>query len=123
VAVKAIGAGQFGEVWLAKQAMKGGTPVMRAVKTLKAANANAADRQEFIREAECMFDFDHPNVTCIMGVAVQQPPWLTVLEFMEHGDLREVVISAARCASFDRSIHSRMPFSFTPLLRFKRACV
>jgi len=94
-AVKAIGAGQFGEVWLATQAVRGQpAPVMRAVKTLKAAAATAADRQEFVREAECMLDFDHDNVTRIMGVAVQQPPWLTVLEFMEHGDLREVVISA-----------------------------
>jgi hypothetical protein len=41
-----------------------------------------------------MLDFDHENVTCIVGVAVQQPPWLTVLEFMEHGDLRDVVMSA-----------------------------
>ena len=69
-------------------------PVMRAVKTLKAAAATATDRAEFVREAECMLDFDHPNVTCIVGVAVQQPPWLTVLEFMEHGDLHLVLISA-----------------------------
>jgi hypothetical protein len=30
---------------------------------------------------------------------------------------------AARCAVFDRISHSRVPLSFTPLLRLKRACV
>lgn len=50
---KKIGAGQFGEVWLAEQAMHGKKkkPVMRAVKTLKAAAASATDRAEFVREA------------------------------------------------------------------------
>lgn len=97
LATKVIGAGQFGEVWLAKQKIKtkaGDRQVMRAVKTLKGA-AGPNDRAEFVREAEVMLDFDHANVTCIVGVAVQQPPWLTVLEFMEHGDLRDVVMSAA----------------------------
>merc|ERR1712216_806311 len=42
------------------------------------------------REAEVMLNFDHDNVTRIIGVCVQQAPWLTVLEFMPYGDLKEV---------------------------------
>lgn len=90
-AVKAIGAGHFGEVWLATQAVRGvPAPVMRAVKTLK----SGGGRQEFIREAECMIGFDHANVNQIVGLAVQQPPWLYVFEYMEHGDVREFILSA-----------------------------
>jgi hypothetical protein len=29
-----------------------------------------------------MLDFDHPNLVRLVGVAVQQRPWLTVIEFM-----------------------------------------
>ena len=30
-----------------------------------------------------MLDFDHPNLVTLIGVAVQQRPWLCVLEYME----------------------------------------
>lgn len=43
---------------------------------------------EFLREAEIMIEFDHPNLVRLIGVAVQQRPWLCVLEYME--------VSAAR---------------------------
>jgi hypothetical protein len=42
---------------------------------------------------------DHDNVVKLVGVAVQQVPWLCVLEFQPFGDLREVVMSA-RCSGF-----------------------
>ena len=54
--------------------------VTRAVKMLKGV-ANAAAKKEFFDEANVMLMFDHPNVTNIMGVAVQQAPWLYVLEY------------------------------------------
>ena len=92
-AIKVIGAGQFGEVWLAEQRgkTKSGQPVVvkRAVKMLKG-EASSADRKEFVREAEVMLNFDHDNVTRIIGVCVQQAPWLTILEFMPYGDLKDV---------------------------------
>ena len=100
-AVNVIGAGQFGEVWMGLQAIKqrDGTvkKVQRAVKTLKGA-ASLADRDEFVRESEVMLDFDHDNVTRIVGVAVQQMPWLSVLEFMMYGDLQKLVRSWKRLA-------------------------
>lgn len=30
-----------------------------------------------------MIDLNHPNIVQLVGVAVQQRPWLTVLEFIE----------------------------------------
>jgi len=94
--VSVIGAGQFGEVWKGLQAMKqaDGTivKVQRAIKLLKG-GASTTDRNEFVREAEIMLDFEHDNVLQLVGVAVQQSPWLTVLEFMCYGDLQKLVRS------------------------------
>lgn len=128
-ALEAIGAGQFGAVYLATQRMRccpypgcdvkkaidghlkrhmAACPkrpqnatgdekyeydtVTRAVKTLKGA-ATPAAKQEFFKEANTMLMFDHPNVTNIMGVAVQQAPWLYVLEYCMYGDLQGVLKS------------------------------
>eukprot|EP00040_Diaphanoeca_grandis_P023795 m.129939 g.129939 ORF g.129939 m.129939 type:complete len:690 (-) comp29446_c0_seq4:473-2542(-) len=65
-------------------------PVLRAVKMLKG-SATPDAKEEFLREAETMLCFDHPNVTVIEGVAVQQPPWLYVLQYCMYGDLRQVL--------------------------------
>jgi hypothetical protein len=98
-AVKVIGAGQFGEVWLADQAIRkaNGQVVQarRAIKMLKEGGSDA-DRDEFILESETMLEFDHDNVVRIVGVAVQQMPWLAVLEFMKYGDLKGLVKTAGQ---------------------------
>jgi serine/threonine protein kinase len=67
--------------------------VTRAVKMLKNVNvtdekAFRAAKKEFFEEANVMLMFDHPNVTNIMGVAVQQAPWLYVIEYCLYGDVR-----------------------------------
>jgi len=67
-------------------------PVVRAVKMLKGA-ATPEAKEEFMKEAETMLHFDHDNVTTIQGVAVQQAPWLYVLEYCLYGDLRQVLLS------------------------------
>ena len=38
---------------------------------------------EFLREAEVMLDLSHDNLVRLIGVAVQQRPWLCVLEYMQ----------------------------------------
>ena len=86
---KAIGAGQFGQVYLAVQTVAAGTST-RAVKMLRG-GASIADRDEFIQEAEVMLKLDHPGLCEMIGVCVQQAPWLMVLEFLEYGDMRTVV--------------------------------
>ena len=92
-AIKAIGAGQFGEVYLAKQSYKtpqGSHQIERAVKLLRNA-ASANDKANFLREAETMLMLQHRNLVELVGVAVQQRPWLMVVEYMRYGDLRTVL--------------------------------
>ena len=90
VAKHVLGAGEFGEVYLATQKAKSkktGKPVdvPRAVKTLKTGGATEADKNEFLREAMIMLAVGkHSNVVRMVGVAVQQAPWLVVLEFMRY---------------------------------------
>lgn len=86
---EAIGAGQFGQVYAATQTVDSGEK-QRAVKMLRGA-ASEADRQDFTREAEIMLELDHANLVEMIGVCVQQAPWLIVLEFLEYGDLRTVL--------------------------------
>jgi len=94
VAVKAIGAGQFGKVFLAT--LKSSPTEKRAVKMLRS-GASVADRQEFLREAETMVTIaGNPNVVTFIGAAVSQRPWLVVLEYCQYGDLSDVLKALAR---------------------------
>ncbi len=89
-----IGGGQFGEVYLADRYVKrpsGKTALERCAVKMLRNNATPADKTEFLREAETMLRLEHPNLVSIVGVAVQQAPWLVVLEFMQYGDLRSVL--------------------------------
>jgi hypothetical protein len=47
------------------------TQVVRAVKMLKG-ECSADAKNEFLREADTMLNFNHKNVTTIQGVCVQQ---------------------------------------------------
>ena len=93
-AIKAIGAGQFGKVYLAT--VESQDSVLRAVKMLRN-GATQADKQEFLREAETMFTMgNHEYLVEFVGVAVQQRPWLVILEFCQYGDLSDVLKALAR---------------------------
>eukprot|EP00040_Diaphanoeca_grandis_P013538 m.68478 g.68478 ORF g.68478 m.68478 type:complete len:734 (-) comp23959_c0_seq1:137-2338(-) len=81
-----IGAGQFGQVYLAM--FKQDTKV--AVKTVRLA-ASEDDKDDFVHEAEVMLELKNEGLVQLIGVAVQQRPWLCVIEFMKYGDLRDVL--------------------------------
>eukprot|EP00040_Diaphanoeca_grandis_P033697 m.206812 g.206812 ORF g.206812 m.206812 type:complete len:812 (-) comp32969_c3_seq2:226-2661(-) len=94
---KVIGMGQFGEVYLATQNVR---PELRnpdlpgnrreiAVKILRK-SASPSDRLEFLRESEVMIALKHANLVQLVGVSVQQRPWLSVLEFVKYGDLLSI---------------------------------
>ncbi|EGD74912.1 TK/HMTK protein kinase [Salpingoeca rosetta] len=112
--VKAIGAGQFGQVYLAWQTVAdgqgedGGNMVRRAVKMLRGGASND-DKEEFIKEATIMLDLEHDNLVTLIGVAMQQRPWLMVLEFLEYGDLRNVLKG---CAAKDITLSYNEQLSF-----------
>jgi len=92
--VKVLGAGQFGRVYLAVQSFDAdeSKDIQRAVKLLRD-GASAADKEEFTREAEIMTLLDHPNVVKIVGAAMVYRPWLVVLEMMQYGDLKKVMLA------------------------------
>ncbi len=80
-----LGAGQFGEVFLAEHA-----GAKRAVKMLRG-GAAATDKRAFLGEARIMLGLNHPNVLQLTGVCAAQRPWLVVLEFCPYGDLLDVL--------------------------------
>eukprot|EP00041_Stephanoeca_diplocostata_P030812 m.941208 g.941208 ORF g.941208 m.941208 type:complete len:683 (+) comp23832_c0_seq7:176-2224(+) len=92
--VKVLGAGQFGRVYLAVQSYgeDEAKDVQRAVKLLRE-GASASDKEEFTREAEIMTLLDHENIVKIVGAAMVYRPWLVVLEMMQYGDLKKVMLA------------------------------
>ncbi|EDQ88238.1 uncharacterized protein MONBRDRAFT_32895 [Monosiga brevicollis MX1] len=99
-AVKAIGAGQFGKVYLSEYSVDGaeveGEPELRAVKMLRG-QASDNDRDEFLREAETMLQIGaHENLVSLCGVVLNKRPMLMVLEYCQYGDLSDVLRSLRR---------------------------
>eukprot|EP00038_Savillea_parva_P001361 m.103450 g.103450 ORF g.103450 m.103450 type:complete len:837 (+) comp10478_c2_seq1:1334-3844(+) len=91
-AINPVGAGQFGQVWQAKLSPPDSAPQTVAVKMLRD-SASTSQKDEFVRECTVMLDLQHPNMAQILGVCVQQKPWLCVLEFIRYGDLRNILQS------------------------------
>ncbi|MGH0163050.1 UNVERIFIED_CONTAM: hypothetical protein FKN15_043975 [Acipenser sinensis] len=54
--------------------------------------------EDFLREAACMKEFDHPNVMKLIGVCLQSvesegyPSPVVILPFMKHGDLHSYLL-------------------------------
>ena len=48
---------------------------------------DSIDRQEFLRESRLLSTLRHSNVIKLVGVAVSEEPYCTVLEHSLHGDL------------------------------------
>eukprot|EP00730_Choanoeca_flexa_P015578 TRINITY_DN7183_c0_g1_i2.p1 TRINITY_DN7183_c0_g1~~TRINITY_DN7183_c0_g1_i2.p1 ORF type:complete len:694 (+),score=209.78 TRINITY_DN7183_c0_g1_i2:106-2187(+) len=94
-AIKPLGAGQFGEVYLAHRQTEGEDPRKCAVKMLRGV-ASAADKDEFLHEAEIMARLNHPNLVKLEGVCAKQRPWLMVLAFCHHGDLHAHLVKMAK---------------------------
>ena len=61
-----------------------------AVKTLNS-SASDKDRLRFLQEAAIMCQFDHQNVIKLHGV-VTEAPIMIVLEYMHHGDLKNMLM-------------------------------
>eukprot|EP01147_Barroeca_monosierra_P009266 gene9266-1543_t len=95
-AIKVIGAGQFGTVWLALQQVQTGAKSAekhRAVKLIRSGTSEQ-DQEDFVAEALTMSKLDHPNLVSLVGVCVEHMPWLVVLELMRYGDIKSVLIAA-----------------------------
>jgi serine/threonine protein kinase len=85
---KPIISGNFGVV---RKAIWNGIPV--AVKTLKT-NWSADDRQNFDREARLMHSVNHPNCVRLYGVCSTANEESLVMEWMDGGDLSQLLKQA-----------------------------
>ncbi|CAN8178674.1 unnamed protein product, partial [Coccothraustes coccothraustes] len=99
---KTLGQGEFGSV--VEGTLHQDSGVLRvAVKTMKLAICSRGELEDFLSEAACMKEFDHPNVMKLIGVCLQ--PWggssegpppapIVLLPFMAHGDLHSFLLCA-----------------------------
>ncbi|XP_072844982.2 tyrosine-protein kinase Mer isoform X2 [Pogona vitticeps] len=94
---KILGEGEFGSVMEGHLSNPDGTTQKVAVKTMKLDSFSQREIEEFLREAACMKDFDHPNVIKLLGVCIepssqQVPKPMVILPFMKYGDLHSFLL-------------------------------
>ena len=125
MAVKMVGSGMFGEVFLANEyehAVGGAvTETRRAVKTLRK-GSNKKQRKEFCDEAAIQLEFKHKGLVEVTGVCMMQEPYLCVLEFMQFGDLQNV-LQTLDDKAIELEHHEQMHGNFDVILGpFFHAC-
>uniref|UniRef100_A0A665WKZ7 receptor protein-tyrosine kinase n=1 Tax=Echeneis naucrates TaxID=173247 RepID=A0A665WKZ7_ECHNA len=89
---KVLGEGEFGSVVEGHLRQQDGTSEKVAVKTMK-----CEEIEEFLNEAACMKDFNHPNVIRLLGVCLEVssghfPKPMVILPFMKYGDLHSFLL-------------------------------
>uniref|UniRef100_A0A8C0JAC7 receptor protein-tyrosine kinase n=1 Tax=Chelonoidis abingdonii TaxID=106734 RepID=A0A8C0JAC7_CHEAB len=94
---KILGEGEFGSVMEGHLSQPNGAMQKVAVKTMKLEDFSQREIEEFLSEAACMKDFDHPNVIRLLGVCIelssrQVPKPMVVLPFMKYGDLHSFLL-------------------------------
>uniref|UniRef100_H3AMI0 receptor protein-tyrosine kinase n=1 Tax=Latimeria chalumnae TaxID=7897 RepID=H3AMI0_LATCH len=94
---KVLGEGEFGSVMEGRLQEANGVVQKVAVKTMKLDNFCQKEIEEFLSEAACMKDFDHPNVIKLLGVCLkvnsrQIPKPMVILPFMKYGDLHSFLL-------------------------------
>ncbi|KAM8952275.1 tyrosine-protein kinase receptor UFO [Pelodytes ibericus] len=94
---KTLGEGEFGSVMEGQLSQDHYTHKV-AVKTMKIAICTRTEMEDFLSEAVCMKEFDHPNVMRLIGVCLQNtenegyPSPVVILPFMKHGDLHSFLL-------------------------------
>lgn len=111
---KVLGEGEFGSVMEGHLTWPDGTREKVAVKTMKLDNFSQREIEEFLNEAACMKDFNHPNVIRLLGVCLDVGPGhfpkpMVILPFMRYGDLHSFLL---------RSRLESSPLHLPTLLRF-----
>uniref|UniRef100_A0A8C4PJ80 Tyrosine-protein kinase Mer n=1 Tax=Equus asinus TaxID=9793 RepID=A0A8C4PJ80_EQUAS len=94
---KILGEGEFGSVMEGNLNQQDGTSQKVAVKTMKLDNFSQREIEEFLSEAACMKDFNHPNVIRLLGVCIEMssqgiPKPMVILPFMKYGDLHTYLL-------------------------------
>ncbi|KAM4694221.1 tyrosine-protein kinase Mer [Discoglossus pictus] len=96
---KVLGEGEFGSVMEGELRYPDDTAHKVAVKTMKLDNFSQREIEEFLSEAACMKDFNHPNVIKLLGVCLEVGPRripkpMVILPFMKYGDLHSFLLSS-----------------------------
>lgn len=94
---KVLGEGEFGSVVEGHLRQPDGTSEKVAVKTMKLDSFSQREIEEFLNEAACMKDFNHPNVIKLLGVCLEVgsghfPKPMVILPFMKYGDLHSFLL-------------------------------
>ncbi|XP_078254926.1 tyrosine-protein kinase Mer isoform X2 [Rhinoraja longicauda] len=95
---KVLGEGEFGSVMEGHLKQADGSSQKVAVKTMKLDDFSLREIEEFLGEAACMKDFDHPNVIKLLGVCLelgirqQMAKPMVILPFMKYGDLHSFLL-------------------------------
>lgn len=94
---KILGEGEFGSVVEGQFRRSDGTSEKVAVKTMKLDSFSQREIEEFLNEAACMKDFNHPNVIRLLGVCLEMGPEnfpkpMVILPFMKYGDLHTFLL-------------------------------
>uniref|UniRef100_A0A672YNS3 receptor protein-tyrosine kinase n=1 Tax=Sphaeramia orbicularis TaxID=375764 RepID=A0A672YNS3_9TELE len=94
---KVLGEGEFGSVVEGHLRQLNGTSEKVAVKTMKLDSFSQREIEEFLNEAACMKDFNHPNVIRLLGVCLEVgsghfPKPMVILPFMKYGDLHSFLL-------------------------------
>ncbi|KAF7220086.1 tyrosine-protein kinase Mer isoform X1 [Nothobranchius furzeri] len=101
---KVLGEGEFGSVVEGHLKKTDGSSEKVAVKTMKLDSFSQREIEEFLNEAACMKDFDHPNVIRLLGVCLEEisghfPKPMVILPFMKYGDLHSFLLRSRLEAS------------------------
>jgi hypothetical protein len=98
---KVIGKGEFGKVhqtlWMCSP-----TPVKCAGKTMTATGSKGA-MLSFLKEAAIMGQFNHVNVIQLIGVVLEGPAPIIVIELMLNGALSSYLMKNVRCGVFKQN--------------------
>ncbi|KAF4518482.1 hypothetical protein B566_EDAN006487 [Ephemera danica] len=91
--------GAFGKLYVAEA---DGIPEYGSTKTLGKRfvavkflthNASEAERVEFHREVRILAALEDPNIARVLGMCSREEPLCIVLEYLEHGDMRNFLAS------------------------------
>ena len=92
-----IGGGNFGDVHkgvLDERAVNGVAAYCVAVKTPRADSDGSTNREDLLKEAILMSQFDHPNIVALIGIVTQPREQLKVLlQHCEQWSLKSVLSS------------------------------
>ncbi|XP_022087475.1 proto-oncogene tyrosine-protein kinase receptor Ret-like [Acanthaster planci] len=106
---KVLGEGEFGCVVRAQAlSIRGHTGYTTvAVKMLKG-SYSADDLQDLITEMNLLKDLNHPNVVKLLGASTQRGPLYVIVEYCQHGCLRDFLRQNRQAAAYqqdDSSLH------------------